>query len=268
MTSAIKFGRFFMARRWRFARHRSHDKCALCGAKKNNGLVCVTKQVIISAFKRHSILLAWDARVCSHHVTRSGHMEDTITSGLNGPYFAEAPSSSTRRCTKDRSTGEDKTVKEVWKKTYHIRPHLLSFEDTKLTFSKGHLESLTILQENIKECTNSIRALEDTSQALEKELSSWKRMCEDLQDELLGLKEGGGGGTFNIHGLKDKDSKIMRVLGIPSYEEFIHFVDELPLPPQQGTGFLDKYNQTAAGLIHLWTGATWLFLALLFFNSS
>jgi len=93
-------------------------------------------------------------------------------------------------------------------------------------------------------------------------------MCEDLQDELLSLKEGGGGGTFNIHGLKDTDARIMRVLGIPSYKEFIHFVDELPLPPQQGTGILDKYNQTAAGLIHLRMGATWLFLALLFFNSS
>ena len=254
-----------MARRWRFARHRSHNKCALCGVKKDSGLVCATNQIVISAFKRHSILLARDARVCSHHVTRSGRVEDTIMSGLDGPFFKETAILSVRSSTKHHSTGENKTVKEVRKKPYQIRPHLLSFEDTNLTFSKGHLESLTVLQKNIKESTKSIHALKDTSHALEKELSSWKRMCEDLQDELLSLKDGG---TFSIHGLKDNDAKIMCVLGIPSYQEFIQFVDELPLPCQQGTGFLDKYNQTAAGLLHLRTGATWLFLALLFYNSA
>lgn len=173
MTSAIKFGCFFMVKSWCFAWHQSHDKCALCGTKKNKGLANITNQVVKSVFKYHSILLAWDARVCSHHFTQSGCVEDTITSSLNGLYFAASSSSSARRCTKDCSTGKKENVEKVWKKPHQIRAHLLSFEDTDLTFSKGHIESFTILQENIKESSHNIHT------HCKIHHRCWKRMCAD-----------------------------------------------------------------------------------------
>jgi hypothetical protein len=53
---------------------------------------------------------------------------------------------------------------------------------------------------------------------------------------------------------------MIQFIGVPTYQDFIDLVDEVTSPPNQGNGELDKYNQIAAGLLHLRTGASWCFL--------
>jgi hypothetical protein len=76
------------------------------------------------------------------------------------------------------------------------------FDIADISFLKGHTESLSVLQENIKKTPEPVCKVEKTSQLLEEELNAWKRVCEDLQDELASLKDSAGRGTFTVHGLK------------------------------------------------------------------
>ena len=80
----------------------------------------------------------------------------------------------------------------------------------------------------------------------------------ELQDELLEWKSTHKN-RFSIHSLKDSASKLSSLLGVPSYEEFTEFVDEVYWAGNLGWSELDRYDQVAAALIHLRTGSTWVF---------
>lgn len=139
--------------------------------------------------------------------------------------------------------------------------------DYSSAISEGHVETLDLLLSEMKEEKKKVEQLHHQDQELERELDYWKEHCMELQDELLEWKATHKN-RFSIHSLKDSASKLSSLLGVPSYEEFTEFVDEVYWAGNLGWGELDRYDQVAAALIHLRTGSTWVFLSLLFFSSA
>jgi hypothetical protein len=253
-----------MGKKWKFGRLRGHSRCALCGATSSRGLVLLPKQAILDCFIKHHIIIARSARVCKSHLTNQHRLRDIITSGLDGEYYSSSTPSSKKMSSKYSTRLSHSAVKKGRKRKKTNPPPLISLSTPELTFTSAHIESLDIIASSLIKQTSSSKEI---ANELDEELAAWKEVAEALHCQLESLKEVCGG-KFSIQGLKENDDQIIRILGVPSYEKFISFVDELPFQTLQGHGTLDKYDQVACALLHLRTGSTWLFLSFLFYNTS
>ena len=254
-----------MVSHWFFARLRSHQYCALCGIKRPHGLTRVSKQLATSFFIHKKIWVAASARVCQEHLSKDG----LSCVSLSPPSSFDLSLHAAIRPPLSDSFPQTRSVVSIptipASSCSVAENHLQNLSAAPFSVSDDHLQTLDFLTDSFLEKDEQMREVEDVNEEEEKELFFAQQEAAELRRELWTMRKGG---TFSVHGLKGKDAHMTSIFGIPSYEEFCQLVDSLPFPPNLGSGTLDKYNQVAAGLLHLRTAASWIFLSFLFHNCS
>lgn len=236
-------------------------------AQRETRLIRLNKTLVLDAFVLHHVLLSARSVVCRDHVTRNGRLRKVILTGLDGVFYSKSSSSSSSSSISSSSRSSPSSVPTVPKTRKCTTGIVKINERKKISLFQGHLEALSSVADSFKEEKRDHSYHSQELGKANERIEQYEATAAKLQAELESLKAEEPDSIFTIHSLKDCDERLLRLVGVPTYSQFKELVDEVALPSQQGWGKLDKYNQAAAALIHLRTGATWVFLSFIFFNS-